>query len=79
MTKINLEEATGPLHDVLEKVLHGEEVILTKGEQAVARLVSIPTQSTESNPKRQFGSARGLIHMTPDFDEPLHEFDEYAQ
>ncbi len=25
----------------------------------------------------QFGSAKGLIKMSPDFDEPLEEFKEY--
>ena len=79
MTKINLEEASGALHDVLEKVLQGEEVLLTKGEQTIGRLVSIPAQPTESKPARHFGSAKGLITMAPDFDAPMHEFDEYLQ
>lgn len=28
---------------------------------------------------RQFGSAKGMIRMTEDFDEPLEDFAEYMQ
>lgn len=28
--------------------------------------------------KRQIGCAKGLIRMSPDFDEPLEEFKEYV-
>ena len=36
-------------------------------------------QVKESNPKRSsnFGSAKGLIIMSDDFNEPLEEFQEY--
>ena len=36
----------------------------------------IPIASTK--PRPQFGSARGLIHMSDDFDAPLADFDEYV-
>ena len=29
------------------------------------------------NPKSNFGSAKGLIEMADDFDEPLEDFNEY--
>lgn len=32
---------------------------------------------TSSKPRPQFGSARGLIEMSDDFDSPLADFDEY--
>jgi hypothetical protein len=28
---------------------------------------------------RQFGSAKGMIHMAEDFDEPLEDFEEYMR
>lgn len=36
-------------------------------------------QTTETPPKRpsNFGSAKGLITMSDDFNEPLEEFQEY--
>jgi hypothetical protein len=30
-------------------------------------------------PKPQFGSAKGLIHIAPDFDEPLEDFKPYME
>ena len=32
----------------------------------------------DQNPRPRFGSARGLIHMSDDFDEPLDDFVEYT-
>ncbi|MBV9867915.1 MAG: DUF2281 domain-containing protein [Abitibacteriaceae bacterium] len=29
--------------------------------------------------KRQFGSAKGLIAMAPDFDAPLEDFKDYME
>lgn len=31
----------------------------------------------EGNPERGFGSLKGKIWMSPDFDEPLEDFKEY--
>jgi hypothetical protein len=36
---------------------------------------SLPALKTRK--KRQFGSAKGLIVMSPDFDEPLEDFKDY--
>lgn len=30
-------------------------------------------------PKATFGSAKGLIHIAPDFDEPLEDFKPYME
>jgi uncharacterized protein (DUF433 family) len=31
----------------------------------------------KATPKRQYKSAKGKVHMLPDFDEPLEDFAEY--
>jgi len=49
------------------------EVILTKGDRPVARLVPI-----QDKPRRQFGSAKGLITIAEDFDAPLEDFKEFT-
>lgn len=36
------------------------------------------TEETRPNPKPTFGSAKGKIHMTDDFDDPLEDFAEYT-
>lgn len=33
---------------------------------------------TKEEPSSKFGSARGLIEMSDDFDEPLDDFKEYG-
>jgi antitoxin (DNA-binding transcriptional repressor) of toxin-antitoxin stability system len=51
----------------------GDEVIITKSGQPGVRLVSISKHRNQ----RLFGSARGIIEMSDDFDEPLEDFREY--
>jgi prevent-host-death family protein len=75
MHKININDAQTYLTDLIEKVIHGEEIIITKENKPLVRLVPI----LEAPPKPQFGSAKGLITMTEDFDEPLDDFKDYMQ
>jgi len=51
----------------------GIEVVITKNGKPIAKLVAI----TERKQHRQFGSAKSLIKMSNDFDEPLEDFREY--
>lgn len=51
--------------------MSGTEVVITKGARPVAKLVAIAEK-----PTRQFGSAKGLIHIAEDLDEPLEDFRE---
>jgi prevent-host-death family protein len=73
--QISLEEASTRLPSLLHEVQAGNEVVITQGNLPVARLVAVPTV----RPHRQFGSARHLITLTPDFDAPLADFAEYTQ
>lgn len=54
-----------------EIVIHGRD----------GRIMSTHTYEevvqSEARPESGFGCARGLIIMSPDFDEPLEEFNEY--
>lgn len=68
---IDLEKDKPPLGDLVEQTLSGTEVVITKGARPVAKLVAIAEK-----PIRQFGSAKGLIHIAEDFDEPLEDFRE---
>jgi hypothetical protein len=49
--------------------------LLVKNADLSVKLVPYPVKRR----KRQFGSAKGLISMSPDFDEPLEDFKEYTQ
>jgi len=51
----------------------GERAIdLADGGQPLAKVVPV----TRPQGPREFGSARGLIHMADDFDAPLEDFAE---
>ena len=72
MRRIDMEQVRLQLEELLDIVNQGEEVIITKDEQPLAKLIALPKK-----PKRQFGSAKGLIQLQDDFDEPLEDFKEY--
>jgi antitoxin (DNA-binding transcriptional repressor) of toxin-antitoxin stability system len=72
MTVIPLEQARLRIDDLLNDVAKGEEVVITRDDGLSFKLVAL-----EPKKKPTFGSAKGLIQMSDDFDEPLDEFSEY--
>jgi antitoxin (DNA-binding transcriptional repressor) of toxin-antitoxin stability system len=68
---IDLDHEERPLGELVEQTLGGTEIVITKNDRPVARLVAIPPRVD-----RRFGSARGLIEITDEFDEPLEDFRE---
>lgn len=70
---IDLKQAQTRLAELVQEAARGEEVILTQSGEPVARIIPI----TRAQGPREFGSARGLIHMADDFDAPLEDFREY--
>jgi prevent-host-death family protein len=75
MVQINVSEATGLLAELVEAALRGETVLITKNGQETVQLVPVPS----NKPHPVFGSAKGLIHFSEDFDAPLEDFNEYMQ
>ena len=73
MQRININEADKRFKHLLDEVRNGEEIVITEKNQPIAKLVPIPTK----RPKAVFGSAKGLIAMSDDFDEPLEDFIDY--
>lgn len=70
MTQIAMEEADANVARLIRQALAGEEVIITRNSQPVARIVSIPQE--EPRPRAQRGSAKGLVlYMADDFAAPL--------
>ncbi len=74
MQSITVAEAAQKLPDLIDAALRGEEVVITKGELSVVKLIP-------ANPFRRYpakaGSAKGQVWMSEDFDEPLEEFKDY--
>jgi len=73
--QIELEKAKAQIESLLQAALDGEEIVITQNEQPVVRLVPV----SNAKLRRRSGSARGLITMSDDFDEPLEDFAEYMQ
>ena len=76
VTRVDIHEASSHFLELMERVAKGEEVIIEQNDQPVARISSLPTSSSAKQP-RQFGSAKGLIHIADDFGEPLQDFAGY--
>ncbi len=73
MRSITVAEAAQNLPDLIDAALRGEEVVITKNDLSVVKLIpAIPVKRS-----RQPGSAEGLVWISDDFDEPLEEFKEY--
>lgn len=70
---IDLTHAQTRLPELVRQAARGEDVILTDAGEPVAKIIPI----TRARGPRQFGSAKGLIRMADDFDDPLEEFEDY--
>ena len=70
---IDLRDAQTQLLKLVEQAKHGQEVILTEAGEPVAKITPISALA-----KREFGSVKGLIRMSDDFDGPLEDFREYV-
>jgi prevent-host-death family protein len=71
MHQIDIDQAKSQLESLLQAALSGDEVIITQNNQPILKLVRL------AQPKkcRQSDSAKGLIWMSLDFDQPLGDFD----
>lgn len=74
MHTVELKAAAGRLAELLDAVASGEEVIITREDGTAFKIVPV----TPIAPRSTFGSAKGLVKMAEDFDEPLEEFQAYA-
>lgn len=76
MHQVSVENtSTIQLRDLIESVVEGEEVIFTRNNLPIAKLIAV----RQEKPRPQFGSAKGLFVMAEDFNEPLEDFDEYRK
>jgi prevent-host-death family protein len=71
MITVNIHEAKTNLSKLLQRVMNGEEIIIAKADEPVARLVPY----TKAPSKRLPGSAAGEVIISPNFDDPLPEFE----
>lgn len=75
MICVTVDEAQARLRDLIEAALRGEDVVITTDQEhdwQVVRLVVEPAR--EPRQPRVFGSAKGLLIVPDDFDDPLEDF-----
>lgn len=80
MARKEIDVAQAQLEDALDALEKGEDVVLTKGGQPVARLVPVEAHAFQAlRGPRKAGSAQGLFTVPDDFDAPLDEFRDYMK
>ena len=76
-TTMAVEDIKVTLPELLDTLTPGDEVILTRNHQTVAKLVSESAQPAKRPPP---GLGKGsILFIAPDFDEPLEEMKEYME
>jgi antitoxin (DNA-binding transcriptional repressor) of toxin-antitoxin stability system len=78
-TTLDLCTITQSLPELVDQLAPGDELILTRNHQTVARLTgeaASPPLKSRPGPGFMKGS---ILYMAPDFDEPLEDMKEYME
>jgi antitoxin (DNA-binding transcriptional repressor) of toxin-antitoxin stability system len=71
---VDLTDMPGSLNEIVEEASRsGGEVLLTRGGEAVAKIIPLQRKRQPRRP----GSAHGQIHMADDFNETPEELLDY--
>lgn len=76
MTTVTIEEAQAKLPELIDHLAVGEEVVITRDQRPVARLLA------EEKPKRKprkAGNCKGMLTIVADDEEHLKGFEEYME
>ena len=70
MPTYTIHAAKTNLSKLVARAEAGEEVVLARGKDPVARIVAV---AVGPKPKRKFGALKGKIKIGPEFFDPLPE------
>ena len=73
MSTVTLEEAQAQLPELIRNLAAGEEVVITRDAQPVARLIPPPPLQ----PQPVFGSCKGMLTILAEDEEHLADFQEH--
>ena len=77
MSSVSVEEARAKLSELIHELHPGEEIVITEGDQPVARLLPAASQVRK---QRQLGTLHGTVtYVAPDFDAPIEDFKDYME
>ena len=68
MKTVTIHKAKTTLSQLIAEVQAGEEIVIARGNEPVARIVPFAKPG-----KRKFGAMKGKIKIGPEFFEPLPE------
>ena len=74
MQQFKIKDAQSRLEDLIESAIEGNEIFIVKEDTKVVQLVPVKPATRHA----QFGSAKGLVTLSDDFDAPLLDFREYT-
>lgn len=67
MKNVTIHEAKTNLSRLIQKACEGEEIVISRGSEPVARLVAL----ADTKGRRRPGSLKGKLRVGKDFFEPL--------
>jgi antitoxin (DNA-binding transcriptional repressor) of toxin-antitoxin stability system len=73
MQTIPLEQAQSHLAEIIEKLPLCQEIIITRGDKPVAKLISTPGEQPHPMP----GRGRGMLTIISEDEDQLKDFAEY--
>ena len=75
MRTVAIEQVQENLLRLIDDVASGEHVVITRNQVPVAELIPV----AHPNLKPVFGSAKGMMTMSEDFDAPMDDFQGYME
>jgi prevent-host-death family protein len=72
---INIHEAKTRLSQLIQQVEEGEEIIISRANKPIARLVAY----REKAKQRRLGEAKGMVEILPDFEQMPEDFMEHFE
>lgn len=76
MSTVTLEEAQARLPQLIEGLRPGEEIVITRDDKPVARLLA---GERPQRPPRRPGNCRGMMTIVAADEEHLKDFAEYME
>lgn len=73
MASVSIEEAQAKLPELIEHLTPGEPLVITRGSQAVAQIIS----ASSDKPLPVYGRGKGKMVVVSEDDEHLEHFKDF--
>lgn len=77
MQTIDVSQAQSLFPRLIEALVAGDEVIITRNAEPFVKLSLVNGIQAKPSGRWEPGSAKGLMHIREDFDDPIEDFAEY--